>query len=71
LVIEREEYRDCPGYVTEYSEVSTHGDGVVDGGCEREVVCAVCSMWASRVWRWCDRFKEATHRLRIKSRKIT
>jgi hypothetical protein len=67
LVIEGEEYRDCPAYVTEYSEVSTHGDEVVDGGYEREVVC----MWASRVWRWCDRSKEATHRLRIGSQGIT
>lgn len=33
LVIEGEEYRDYTVYVNEYSEVSTHGDEVVDGGC--------------------------------------
>ena len=70
VVFEGEEYRDCPGYVTEYSEVSTHGDEVVDGAgdCEREVVC---SMWASRCGDGAIDPKRATHRLRIESRGIT
>jgi hypothetical protein len=71
VVIEGEEYRDYAVYVTEYSEVSTHGDEVVDGGCEREVVCKHVGEVGVVVWRWCDRSKEATHRLRIKSRGIT